>query len=292
MGLVGPGFTRPMCDLLAKNLNDLFLSGARMASPFACVLASQLGTSGSYLINGIAFDAVSGDAFMANFAGSPYITAIARIHNLTCGDTFEAANTCAGTAFVYDSRNVLAATCGPPPPLPPPPPVPPPPPPPRPPRPPHPSPPVPPPPARPPTPPAPPSPPPLGTLELVVALPAGSDAKSPLDCDVLAGALQGYFILGDWERFQVGDVPSCRLAGTTAVLQVLLVDIAKAQEMVNIVSKSIDYFILQASLGDLHCGSELYLNPAPTNGVPAAFSCGPPSTGGLYTQSDSLCCAR
>jgi hypothetical protein len=42
-----------------------------------------------------------------------------------------------------------------------------------------------------------------GTLELVVSLPASSAGAPPPDCDTLASALQGYFILGDWERFQV-----------------------------------------------------------------------------------------
>eukprot|EP00955_Chlamydomonas_euryale_P011878 127600-Chlamydomonas_euryale.AAC.1 len=109
MNKAGPGFTRPMCDLLAKNLNDLFVSNARMSAPFECVLSSAVGGSGgSYVVSGSAYDADAGASFMANFAASSYVRVLARIHNLTCGDMFEASDTCNGGTHTYDSRNVLA----------------------------------------------------------------------------------------------------------------------------------------------------------------------------------------
>lgn len=56
--------------------------------------------------------------------------------------------------------------------------------------------------------------------------------------------------------------------------------------------QSIDYFILQSELGLRHCGAEIFLDPAPSNGTPLAFSCGEPSIGGEFTHTENLCCSR
>lgn len=120
-------FSTSECSTFSNSLNYLFLSPRPSSSLLDFTCSPEFSKPNMLFIYSVLNDALSSKQYDPKFNNIDYITSLAIVYNLSCGDLIQIENTCTGLTLKFDHSNIKTIKCpspSPPPPASPPPPPP------------------------------------------------------------------------------------------------------------------------------------------------------------------------